>query len=119
MQGTGKDIERTGEAIQSTARAASERLHNAVSGIEAEYKIATQTCAGLPELQREACLAQARAEYRAQRAEARAAYQRAATVGDSEDQAFIAYVAERDRCEALQGADEDRCISTVVRRYSR
>jgi predicted small secreted protein len=119
MQGAGKDVERTGEAIQSTARAASEALHNAISRLEAEYKIATQTCAGLPDAQREACRAQARAEYRAQRAAARAAYQREAAVGDAEDQEFSAYAAARDRCEALQDADEQRCIDTVVMHYSR
>ena len=119
MQGAGKDVERTGEAIESTARAASEALHEAISRIEAEYRIATQTCAGLPELEREACRAQARAEYRAQRAAARADYQRAAAVGDPEDQAFSAYAMERDRCEALQDADEELCISAVVVRYAR
>jgi predicted small secreted protein len=119
MEGAGKDVERTGEAIQSTARAASEALHNAISRIEAEYEIATQRCGGLPEPDREACRAQARAEYRAHREAARVAYQRAATVGDAEDQAFSAYAMERDRCEALQGGDERRCINTAVAHYAR
>ena len=118
ISGAGKDIERGGEKLQDAslkARAAwrADRDRN-----ERDYDAARTTCNSGSEAQRDACRDRARAEYTAKMDRARAAHRRAEMRAESEeDRRNEAYENARSRCDALRGAEEDRCVADARARY--
>jgi len=69
---------------------------------------------------RDTCIERAHTRYSAQMSEARQSYPRSSGSAQSdEDRAEDYYDAARERCEALRGDAEDRCLAEARARYRR
>ena len=68
--------------------------------------------------QREECREKARAGYSARMNQARTTYHRTEMRSESEQERMEdGYEAARDKCGALRGADEDRCVADARAKY--
>ena len=118
MEGVGTDIARGGEKIQDASQKVREEWRDVRDRNDSEYEAARATCAGLSGVDRNVCINRAQAQYRAHMDQARRSYPRSSMRAETEeDRMEDAYDAARDRCEALSGADEDRCLADVRSRY--
>ena len=120
MQGAGKDIERGGEKIQDAARKVRSEWREARERHERDYEMGRTNCASMSEPAREACHDRARAQYSVRMNEGRTTYKRneMRSLSD-EDRREDLYEAARDKCDALRGAAEDRCIADARAQYRR
>jgi predicted small secreted protein len=120
MEGAGKDVASGGRAIQDASRKVRAEWREARDRNEREYDAARRTCAGTAGADREACMDRAHAQYGTRMKDARTTYHRSDMRAESEeDRREDAYDAAREKCEALRGADEDRCMADVRSRYAR
>ena len=120
MAGAGKDIERGGEKIQDASLKVRASWRAERDKNERDYDAARTACNSGSEAQRDACRDRARSEYMARMDRARAANHRAEMRAESdEDRREEAYETARARCDALRGAEEDRCVADARARYRR
>ena len=118
--GAGKDIERGGEKMQDASRKVRSDWRAMRERHEREYETTRTGCMTGGDAQREACRDRAHAAYVARMNEARATYKRNEMRAETEeDRKEEAYEAARNACDALRGADEDRCVAEARRRYGR
>lgn len=121
VAGAGKDIERGGEKIQDASAKVRADWRAARDRNERDYDAARARCAAQPtQPERDACRDRARTEYVAHMNDARTTYKRNEMHSASdEDRREEAYETARARCDALRGADEDRCVADARSRYGR
>ena len=120
MTGAGKDIERGGEKIQDASIKARSDWSNARDRQEQSYDAALAACRSGTESQRDSCRDRARADYTARLDAERTAHRRKEMRSQSEqDRMEDAYEEARDRCNALRGDAEDRCVAEARSRYRR
>ena len=120
MEGVGTDIARGGEQIQDASQQVRQDWREARDRDDHEYRAAHATCDGLSGADRAACIDRAQAQYSAHMNDARRTYPRSGMRAETdEDRMEDAYDAARDRCEALRGEDEDRCMADARARYRR
>ncbi len=120
IQGAGKDIERGGEKIQDASIKVRNDWRAARDKNDRDYEAARGSCSAGTDAQRDACRDKARADYSARMEESRRTYRRTEMRSQSEeDRMEDAYEGARDKCNALRGADEDRCVADARARYRR
>ncbi len=118
IQGAGKDIERGGEKIQDASIKARSDWRAARDRNDRDYETARGSCSAGTDAQRDACRDKARAAYSARMEEARRTNHRAEMRSESdEDRREEAYEMARDKCNAMRGTDEDRCVADARARY--
>ena len=120
IAGLGRDVERGGEKIQDASLKVRADWRAARERHETEYEAARRQCAAGTQAERDACRDRARAQYSSRLNEERTRYHRSDMRSTTEaERREDAYEAARDRCNALRGADEDRCIDEARRTYMR
>ena len=118
FQGLGRDVERGGEKLQDASLKVRADWRAARDRHEMEYETARRNCASGSEAERDACRDRERARYSARMNESRSTYRRSEMRSVSEeDRREDAYEAARAKCDALRGAQEDRCIEDARRMY--
>jgi len=119
MEGLGTDISKGGQKISSTAEHVRHDWREASERNDSAYEQARETCAGLSGADRDACIDRAHDRYVTSMNEARREYPRSSMAAQSdEDRKEDAYDAARERCEAMRGNTEDRCIADARARYN-
>ena len=120
MAGFGRDVERGGEKIQDASAKVRADWRAARDREETAYEAARRQCNTGTAAERDACRDRARARYSARMGEARTTYRRSELRSTSEaERREDAYEAARGKCDALRGAEEDRCIDEARRTYLR
>ena len=120
MEGAGKDVARGGEKIQDASIKVRNDWRSARDSNERDYDTARTARMAGNDAQREACGDKARADYSARMNQARTTYHRTEMRSESEqDRMEDAYEAAREKCGALRGADEDRCVADARAKYRR
>ena len=113
--GAGKDIERGGEKIQDASQRVKmnwREWREARERTDGDYEMARKNCGGMPEDQREACRERGRVAYNTRMNEARGAYRRNEMRFETEEERREeAYEMARNKCDAMRGAAEDRCVA--------
>ena len=118
VAGVGKDIERGGEKIQDASLKVRSDWRAARDRDERSYDDARAGCSSGTQDQRDACRDRARAAYTAQLDADRRTYRRSEMRSESDaDRREDAYETARDRCAAMRGGDEDRCVDEARARY--
>ncbi|MEO5701637.1 MAG: entericidin A/B family lipoprotein [Casimicrobiaceae bacterium] len=120
IAGFGRDVERGGEKVQDASLKVRADWRAARRHSESEYDEARRRCDTGSVAERDACRDRARVQYSAGVNQARTTYRRSEMKSVSEAERLEdQYEAARDRCNAMRGADEDRCIDDARRRYLR
>jgi len=120
MEGMGTDVAKGGEKIQDASRKVRQDWREARDRNDREFEAARASCAGMSGADRDTCIERAHTRYSAQMSEARQSYPRSSRSAQSdEDRAEDLYDTARERCEALRGDAEDRCLADARARYRR
>ena len=120
MEGMGTDIAKGGEKVQDASRKVRQDWREARDRHDREFESGRAGCASMGGAERDVCIERAHQRYSSQMSDARKTYPRQNRLAESdEDRAEDVYDAARERCEALRGDAEERCLAEARSRYRR
>ncbi len=120
IAGFGQDVERGGEKLQDASIKVRADWRAARDRHETEYESARRQCDTGSAAERDACRDRARAQYSGRMNESRTTYRRNDLRSTSDaERREDAYEIARERCNAMRGSEEDRCIDEARRSYLR